>query len=70
MRGGLRFKRVTFSLSIILTYIVEEKVTLFIKSNPDNAPITFFNNSRMIEHRYFATKPQQRHSCKSSECSR
>ena len=28
MRGGLRSKRVTFSLSIILFYIVEEKVTL------------------------------------------
>ena len=28
----------------------------------------FSKNSKREAHRYFATKPQQRHSCKSSEC--
>ena len=51
MHGGARYKRDTFSLLISKGKIItEEKVSL----------------SNKNKHRYFATKPQQRRSCKSS----
>jgi hypothetical protein len=44
MRGGLRSKRVTFSLSIALSFIVEEKVTLL-----SNAINLIFGKSKYSE---------------------
>ena len=65
MPGGQRSKKSYFFLDnkkkVIIT---EEKVTLL--AEKFKCVILFFTISERISLRYFATKPQQRHSCKSS----